>query len=75
MKKAAPALPRHIGEPEVQTYVDSADILGTLGMKYHARSRGCAGMSVLYAVDADSKDSGGDLSATLDGMEAAGYVS
>jgi len=152
--KALSALPRHIGEHDVQTYVDSAQMLDTLRMKYpevtigdfdkgtelgffgllllaragsdaadqqlstaevtaawrahgdswdlreinamvlllqsrhalareisdavrdrYSRSRGCAGLEVLYATDASGNDSGCDLSATLDAIEAVGYIS
>ncbi|MEV4561482.1 hypothetical protein AB0K51_31485 [Kitasatospora sp. NPDC049285] len=154
VSKAVSALPRHIGQDDVETYVDAAEILGTLRMKYPAvtiddfdkstdmgffgllllaragsdaadkqlstaeitaawrahgdswglreinamvlllqsrhslnpemsgairerydRSRGCAGLSVLYATDASSTDPGCDLSTTLDAIEAVGYVS
>ncbi|WP_018685514.1 hypothetical protein [Actinokineospora enzanensis] len=150
--KAVSALPRHIDEHDVQTYVDSAGILGSLRMRYpevtigdfdkgtetgffgllllaragseaadrqlstaeitaawrahgdswdlreinamvlllqsrhsldpgmsdavrdrYDRSRGCAGLDVLYATDAGT-DSGCDLSATLDAIEAVGYL-
>ena len=154
VNKAVSTLPRHIGEHDVETYVDAALILGTLRMKYpevtigdfdkstdqgffgllllaragsdaankelgtaeitavwrahgdswglreintmvlllqsrhslshemsrvirdrYVRSRGCAGLSVLYSTDVGRSDSSCDLSTTLDAIEAFGYVS